>query len=150
MTTGAPLELKKTVNLPQTGFAQKAARRTQLFLVREMVHGKLEEARVAKLLGGSLEARVVFSLPADGEMLPLLRSDANDLRCLFIVSQVELRASAEPHDKNLSLKIDRADGEKRERCRNYSTRVGASARYPTACERGDAALAEIEREGDAA
>jgi isoleucyl-tRNA synthetase len=108
------------------------------------VLGRLEEARVAKVIGSSLEARVVFSLPADGEMLPLLRSYANDLRYLFIVSQVELRESTEPYEKNLPLKIERAEGEKCERCWNYSTRVGESARYPTACERCVEALAEIE------
>ena len=38
----------------------------------------------------------------------------------------------------------RAQGEKCERCWNYSTRVGESSRYPTVCERCVAALEEIE------
>jgi isoleucyl-tRNA synthetase len=46
--------------------------------------------------------------------------------------------------------VARAEGEKCERCWNYSARVGESARYPTACERCVPALAEIEREGGAA
>jgi len=40
--------------------------------------------------------------------------------------------------------VQRADGEKCERCWNFSTHVGEDARYPTICERCSAALAEIE------
>lgn len=46
----------------------------------------------------------------------------------------------------LGVEVERAAGEKCERCWNYSTRVGESERYPTACERCVAALSEIERE----
>ena len=44
------------------------------------------------------------------------------------------------------MHVERAAGQKCERCWNYSARVGESERYPTACERCVAALAEIERE----
>jgi isoleucyl-tRNA synthetase len=43
-----------------------------------------------------------------------------------------------------SIAIATADGEKCERCWNYSTHVGESERYPTVCERCIAALNEIE------
>jgi isoleucyl-tRNA synthetase len=56
---------------------------------------------------------------------------------LFIVSQVEVAQGD-------SISISAADGEKCERCWNYSTRVGESERYPTVCERCIAALKEIE------
>jgi isoleucyl-tRNA synthetase len=43
--------------------------------------------------------------------------------------------------------VRRADGQKCERCWNYSVRVGESARYPTVCERCVEALEEIEASG---
>src|SRR4029434_9321789 len=101
----------------------------------------LEEARIAKQIGSSLEAKV--TLAAAGDSLLLLRKYQAELRYLFIVSQVEVVEAAA--DK-VSLTVSRADGEKCERCWNYSTRVGESARYSTVCERCVAALEEIEHE----
>jgi isoleucyl-tRNA synthetase len=83
-------------------------------------------------------------------LLKLIREYKTELPALFIVSQVSLReepiADAFQSDvlRGLSVKIERADGKKCERCWNYSTRVGENARYPTVCERCSEALAEIE------
>jgi isoleucyl-tRNA synthetase len=112
------------------------ARWNRLFEVRDDVLRALEEARVAKQIGSSLEAKV--TLTAFRETLELLRKYEKDLRYVFIVSQVEIVEGSE------SIKIFRAEGDKCERCWNYSTRVGESERYPTVCERCVAALAEIE------
>jgi isoleucyl-tRNA synthetase len=95
---------------------------------------------VAKLIGSSLQAKV--RLEASGSTLELLQRHQNDLRYLFIVSQVEIGNAGE----DVSIKISTADGEKCERCWNYSTRIGESERYPTVCERCVAALNEIEQE----
>jgi isoleucyl-tRNA synthetase len=108
-----------------------------LFEVRDQVLRALEEARVAKQIGSSLEAKV--TLAVSGRTLALLKSHENDLRYIFIVSQVELHEGDE-----LTISVSKADGEKCERCWNYSTRVGESSRYPTVCERCVAALEEIE------
>jgi isoleucyl-tRNA synthetase len=43
------------------------------------------------------------------------------------------------------VRVERAQGEKCERCWNYSVHVGESERYPTVCERCVEALSEIER-----
>jgi isoleucyl-tRNA synthetase len=110
----------------------------RLYAIRDNVLRALEEARVAKLIGSSLQAKV--RLEASGSTLELLQRHQNDLRYLFIVSQVELENAGE----DVSIKISNADGEKCERCWNYSTRVGESERYPTVCERCVAALKEIE------
>ena len=118
-----------------------AARWEQLFEVRDVVLGALEEARIAKTIGSSLEAAV--EIAAAGKTYELLESYRDDLRYLFIVSQVLLtRTDA----SEVSVKVRRADGQKCERCWNYSTRVSESARYPTVCERCVAALEEIEKE----
>ena len=91
----------------------------RLFEVRDQVLRVLEEARVAKQIGSSLEAKVTLS--ASGGTLELLRTHENELRYLFIVSQVELLEGGE-----LSISVSKAAGEKCERCWNYSTRVGES------------------------
>jgi len=114
----------------------------RLFAIRDDVLRALEEARVAKQIGSSLEAKV--TLEASGDALELLRRHEKDLRYLFIVSQVELH---EAQAQRVSIAITVAEGKKCERCWNYSTRVGESDRYPTVCERCIAALEEIEREG---
>ncbi|HEX6047531.1 MAG TPA: isoleucine--tRNA ligase [Pyrinomonadaceae bacterium] len=113
----------------------------RLFEIRDQVLRRLEEARAAKQIGGSLEAKVTIS--ERGDDLSLLRKYQNDLRYLFIVSQVEIVEGDQP-----SITITRAEGEKCERCWNYSARVGESERYPTVCERCVAALAEIEQEAN--
>jgi isoleucyl-tRNA synthetase len=116
-----------------------AARWEQLFGIRDVVLGVLEEARVAKTIGSSLEAAV--EVTASGKTYELLESYRDDLRYLFIVSQVSLTRT---EAGEVSVKVRRADGQKCERCWNYSTRVGESARYSTVCERCVAALEEIE------
>jgi len=130
--------------------AALAADWERLFVVRDEVLRSLEEARVAKVIGSSLEAQV--SLTADGETLELLRRYESELRYLFIVSQVSVNDAKADHGvlgSDLVIKIDRAAGQKCERCWNYSVHVGESSSFPTVCERCVAALQEIEREGAA-
>jgi isoleucyl-tRNA synthetase len=119
-----------------------------IFDIRDQVLLELEKARVAKVIGSSLEARVEIS--AGGISYELLNLRLDQLRYIFIVSQVELsKVEGDDKFKNFGvkgIKVSRAEGEKCERCWNYSTRVGESTRYPTACERCVEALAEIERE----
>jgi isoleucyl-tRNA synthetase len=113
----------------------------RLFEIRDVVLRALEEARTAKTIGGSLEARV--QLTASGETYELLERYCDELRYIFIVSQVEIH-NAEGEKDALRVEVARAAGEKCERCWNYSVRVGESSRYRTACERCVEALTEIE------
>jgi isoleucyl-tRNA synthetase len=110
----------------------------RLFLIRDDVLKALEEARNAKQIGSSLEAKVILSV--DKETMRFLLTYYEELRYIFIVSQVEVH-----EEDRLSVKIEKADGQKCERCWNYSTRVGESEKYPTVCERCWAALGEIEK-----
>ena len=118
----------------------------QLIAVRNEVLKALEVARQEKLIGGSLEARVV--LEADGDLARLVEDYQAQLRFIFIVSQVEVRRH--PHQLSetqlpgLRLKIGKASGRKCARCWNYSEQVGEDPRYPDVCERCSAALGEIE------
>jgi isoleucyl-tRNA synthetase len=114
-----------------------------LFGYREIVLGRLEEARIAKVIGSSLEARVEIS--AGSRAYKNLAAHRDDLRYIFIVSEVDLlEPDSEIGEDELRVTITRAHGEKCERCWNYSTRVGESSRYPTVCERCVQALTEIE------
>ena len=114
-----------------------------LFGYREAVLGKLEEARVAKVIGSSLDARVEIS--AGAQAYDRMKRHLEDLRYLFIVSEVQLpEANVEMDADEIAVTVARAHGEKCERCWNYSTRVGESSKYPTVCERCIAALQEIE------
>ena len=128
--------------LPEAGEENQDALLTEwerLFAIRDDVLRALEEARVAKQIGSSLEAKV--TLQASGSALELLEKHQKDLRYLFIVSQVELGSS---QSEGVTIAISTADGKKCERCWNYSTRVGEWDRYPTVCERCVTALKEIE------
>jgi isoleucyl-tRNA synthetase len=118
----------------------------QLLKLRRAVLVHLETARNSKTIGSSLEAKVLLN-GAHAEAA-LWRKYAASLPGLFIVSQVEIVTPGDPSKSGeVCLGIARADGQKCERCWNYSTHVGESAEYPTVCERCVAALNEIE--GDA-
>jgi isoleucyl-tRNA synthetase len=116
----------------------------RLFEIRDDVLHSLEEARVGKQIGSSLEARL--EIAADGESYDLLTRYLDELRYLFIVSHVDVQPSGEGVTGAV-VKVFPAEGKKCERCWNYSTRVGESNRYPGVCERCAPALEEIEAEG---
>jgi len=121
----------------------------ELLGVRENVLKALEAKRNAKEINGSLEARVL--LRAGGALGDLLREYERELPALFIVSQVEVappvasgdHGSAPGPAAGLQVDVERARGQKCERCWNYSERVGENAEFPTVCERCVAALDEI-------
>jgi isoleucyl-tRNA synthetase len=120
---------------------------TTLHSVRDQVLKSLEEARNQKLIGKALEAKV--KLIASDAVCPVLERHKDDLRYLFIVSQVELERSASGNGTGgLTVEVSKADGQKCERCWNYSTHVGENSDYPTVCERCAPVLQEIEAGGD--
>jgi isoleucyl-tRNA synthetase len=86
----------------------------------------LEAARNGKLIGAPLEARV--NLSAGGDLLTLLAEYAAELPGLFIVSQVAVTPA-----ESFGVTVERASGQKCERCWKYTEDVGADARYPTVC-----------------
>jgi isoleucyl-tRNA synthetase len=92
--------------------ASKLARWERLLEVRGVVLKALEEARQAKFIGTSLEARVRLA----GANLD---DYAADLPALFITSQVVLEPGGE-----LKVTVERASGTKCERCWKYSEFTG--------------------------
>jgi isoleucyl-tRNA synthetase len=120
------------------------ARFDQLLAVRGEAAKTLEQARTAKLIGSGLEAKLLLAA-APGPLRDLLQQEAAELASLFIVSQAELvdslaegaRSEALP---GLTLRVERAAGEKCPRCWNYSTGIGSDAAHPQICPRCAAAL----------
>ncbi len=108
----------------------------RIFLIRDDVLKALETTRNAKQIGSSLEAKVI--LTTDAATTRLLLDYYEQLRYIFIVSQVEVHEG-----EAFAVEIEKADGQKCERCWNYSTRVGEFTEYPTVCERCNDALGEI-------
>jgi isoleucyl-tRNA synthetase len=109
-----------------------------LMAVRDQVLKALETARADKLIGKPLEARV--RLDAGANLYPLLEEYRDELPAVFIVSQVVLERSSDP---DLSVRIERAEGAKCERCWKYTTEVGQSAEFPTLCAACQEAVREI-------
>lgn len=120
----------------------------RLLEVREEVYRKIEDARQSALLGTSLEALV--KVYAGGDLLELLKAASEQLPAFFIVSQVvvgDLSALGEERAArgDTEVIVERASGEKCQRCWNYNQSVGASAEELDLCERCVAALEEINR-----
>ena len=110
-----------------------------LIAVREEVNKALEEARQAKKIGKSLEAKVCVNAPT--VTAELLTANLAFLRELFIVSGVEI-VSADSKDAAVKVEVLPANGTKCERCWNFSTHIGEDAKVPTVCERCSASLRE--------
>ena len=130
-------EFPAVERLDTTAGGELLTRWERIFAIRDDVMKALEEARNAKQIGSSLEAKVVLTV--DKETTLFLSEFFSQLRYIFIVSQVEV------HEGDaFGVRISKADGAKCERCWNYSFRVGEFEKYPTVCERCVEALSEIE------
>ena len=114
----------------------------RLLEVRHEVAKALETARAQGLIGSGLAARV--SIGHAPEDLPeLLRAKRQLLPTLFIVSQVELQAAQAKSPvryesqeiPGLVIGVDRARGQKCQRCWTWSERVGEHTDHPGLCER---------------
>ncbi len=107
----------------------------KLIRLKDEVSKKLEIARSNKDIGLSLEAKV--TLFAEGEEYEFIKGKEELLKEIFIVSNVEIRENRRNEDEEVGVgvKVDKAPGEKCERCWMYSETVGESSEYPTLCER---------------
>jgi isoleucyl-tRNA synthetase len=99
--------------------AQVVADFDALFQVRAAVLAPLEVARRDKLIGKSVEAKVIVT--ASGATHALLSKYASELAEFFIVSQVELVSGT----GEVSAKVEAATGNKCPRCWTYKAEVGA-------------------------
>ncbi|MBM4332432.1 MAG: isoleucine--tRNA ligase [Deltaproteobacteria bacterium] len=122
-----------------------------LLKVRGEVSRVLEMARKDKLIGNSLEAAVTLNGPA--KLLSFLRENENQLKDLFIVSQVTVADVSPPEAQQsqelegLNILATRAPGKKCDRCWVYDSRIGESANSLEVCPRCREALVTIKSEG---
>ncbi len=111
----------------------------RLIAVREAVLKKLEEKRETNQIGSGLEARVVLA-GCDESYKKLLVDNKDLLRYLFIVSDVEIKDAPESDrdadpEVPVAIYIEKAKGQKCQRCWNYSELVGSVKDHPSLCER---------------
>lgn len=120
----------------------------RLLEIRAEASKALEEARAAKLIGASLDARVAL-WSADADLAGLLRAKQAVLRDLFIVSQLDLPDGPPPtapetgervvlanqRIAGLTVEVAHARGGKCERCWMWSEAVGRDPEHPALCER---------------
>ena len=108
----------------------------QFMALRDDVNRALEAARNNKVIGKSLEAKVFISNNDNFKAADFLQQFA-DLQQLFIVSQVEVADSIENAEsyQHGDVRIEHAEGEKCERCWNYSEELGSVGELEHLCPR---------------
>jgi isoleucyl-tRNA synthetase len=135
--------------LPEVNDAWKdtrlAKRWEKLLEVRGEVTKALEAARNQKQIGHPLDAAVTLSV--GDSLYKDLHPYREDLRFIMIVSQVSLLKGQKLEGafesrviEELSIKVEKAEGEKCERCWVHDVSVGDISHRPTICNRCAAAL----------
>ena len=110
----------------------------QFMKIREEVMRALEKARADKLIGSPLEARVLLQVPP--ALQELLAYFQKDLATLFIVSQVEAEFTG---GEQLEVKVEKALGDKCQRCWVYHEKVGENPNHPGLCPKCLGVIAQI-------
>lgn len=100
-----------------------------IYAARESANKALEEARNNKVIGKSLEAKIIVK--SSDEDYDRYVSLTKQLAEALIVSDFTVERS----DGETSFEVVRAEGEKCERCWCYSKYVGTNHTHPTLCER---------------
>jgi isoleucyl-tRNA synthetase len=122
----------------------------ELFLLRGEVNKALEMKRAERFIGNSLEAKVVLYLAESKEQSAqdkeqryktLIDQYKDFLTTFFIVSSAEIADKSldgsykSAEIEGLEIKIEKAPGEKCQRCWNWSKAVGSFEEAPEICER---------------
>ncbi len=98
--------------------------------LRDTVKKSLEVVIKDKTIRSSLEASV--TLKANKQMYEFLTSVESELATSFIVSNVNIE---EADVEELTVEVNKASGDKCERCWAYSETVGQDSNHPTVCKR---------------
>ncbi len=110
----------------------------KIHAIRDHVNKALELARNEKIIGKSLEAKI--TLKCEGELYEFVNAHKDYLPEVCIVSAVEVKNETAnvPDDavvEGLEAIVEKASGEKCERCWMYSESVGTNHEHPTLCSR---------------
>ncbi|MGI8671818.1 MAG: isoleucine--tRNA ligase [Luteitalea sp.] len=102
--------------------------------LRELVNGKLETQRQAKVIGTSLEADV--TLAGTGRFADALALDPDTLATLCIVSRATVTTpSPDQADDTLDVQVSRASGVKCQRCWRYVDAISDQTESEGLCDR---------------
>ncbi|KFF41708.1 MAG: Isoleucyl-tRNA synthetase [Candidatus Atelocyanobacterium thalassa isolate SIO64986] len=129
-----------------------------LRMIRNDINNVLELARQKKVIGSSLDAKIILHIKDSNFKQQLMKFDSqytslkdnyvDELRYFFLVSQVELVENLDQiesleyqsESELFHIGVVKAKGEKCDRCWNYSTTVGSFIDDPTICDRCHSAL----------
>lgn len=110
--------------------AEFMARWDRIHELRDLVKKSIEAAVKNKLIKSSLESKIV--LTCGGDNYEFVNSVLGELTAVFIVSKVEL---VKGDSDEINVVVEKAEGEKCERCWVYSDTVGQNSEHPTLCAR---------------
>jgi len=96
--------------------------------IRDIANKDIEAVRAEGKVGASLQANLTLTAPASDHAL--LASLGNDLKFVFITSQVTLQTG-----DALAVQVAVSEAVKCERCWHYQDDVGHDAAHPTLCGR---------------
>ncbi len=106
--------------------------------LKEIVAKELEIARAEKVIGHSLNAKVI--LFADEKEYDFLKENQEQLMTVFIVSGLEIKEKTAEKKESIAVKVEQAEGQKCERCWQYSKTVGEDKENPTICHKCSVAV----------
>jgi len=117
-------------------------------ILRGEVTKALEEARIEKLIGHPLDAVLQIKLP-DTPLKDQVENLSENLNDIFIVSRTVIvddlddSAFQGKEIEGLFIKVNKAAGQKCERCWRFDDTIGTDLDHPTACVRCATALKKI-------
>ncbi|NMA06410.1 MAG: class I tRNA ligase family protein, partial [Ruminococcaceae bacterium] len=103
-----------------------------LLEIRDEAKKVLEVSRKDKLIGSSLDAKVIIRASADE--INRMKDYADILPKILIVSEVELLTD-DNLEEVISISVEKASGHKCERCWSFSRTVGSFDDHPGICDR---------------
>lgn len=117
---------------------------SQFMKLRDDVNRALEVARNEKVIGKSLEAHITLSNSPEFNTVDFL-SNFNDLNQLFIVSKVDVvdELINGTEYELVKVKVNHAEGEKCQRCWNYSDQLGSVNGLDHLCPRCQSVVATL-------
>ena len=115
--------------VPQVADADTLGRKwAELLALRARVVKELENLRTDGKIGSSLQGTATLHLP--GDLYKAAASLGDDLKFLFIVSNIEIAPAAEE-----KIEVGIAEGEKCERCWHVRSDTSANPEHPGICGR---------------
>ncbi len=119
--------------------------------LRSEITKAIEPLRKDGAIGHSLDTSIKLFAPS--QVIEAIKAKAIDMREICIVSQLELidiaqkPADLECSAENIAVLVEKAKGEKCERCWIYTEEYGTNPNYPTLCPRCSAVMQELENNG---